>query len=170
MIRLIFIFLLLFSINSLSQGIDSLEVNEDESKQELNFTKSPSEAVYKSLIFPGWGQFYTEDYWKIPIVTGAFTTLIYLAILNHQDYQEFRDLEFSLPEGDLQRLQAKSNKEFYQDQRDQLIFYTVGVYLIAAIDAYVAAHLFDFSVEDDLSIGFTRNSIGINTIYLQISL
>ena len=43
----------------------------------------------------------------------------------------------------------KNRREFYRDNRDMSAFYLLGVYVLATVDAYVGAHLFDFDVSDD---------------------
>ena len=42
----------------------------------------------------------------------------------------------------------KSWREYYRDNRDMSAFYLLGVYILAAVDAYVVAHLFDFDVSE----------------------
>lgn len=133
-------------------------------------TKSPTGAVLRSLALPGWGQFYNEQYWKTPIFVGAVGTLIYFAIDNHNQYLDYKRLEQSLPEDDPRRQIARRNKESFQDNRDQVLFYTIGVYIVSAIDAYVGAHLFDFTVDDDLSLGFGISRVGLPSVMLSLRL
>ncbi|MEN9703579.1 MAG: hypothetical protein RLZZ209_1007, partial [Bacteroidota bacterium] len=35
----------------------------------------PRQATLKSLMIPGWGQLYNRQYWKLPLVAGAFVSL-----------------------------------------------------------------------------------------------
>ena len=44
-------------------------------------------AMLRSAVFPGWGQFYNESYWKIPIVWGVSAWFLYLWIDRDDNYQ-----------------------------------------------------------------------------------
>jgi len=122
--------------------------------------KSPWGAVLRSAIIPGWGQFYTQSYWKIPIIWGLGSWLAYLWIQNNKFYRDNLNLSnyyfqrFNLS----QNYQDKNNalaylsyKNFYQDQRDLVAIYVGLTYLLNLVDAYVDAQLFDFSVSPNIS-------------------
>jgi hypothetical protein len=113
--------------------------------------KSPWGAVARSAVLPGWGQFYNEDFWHIPVIWGFLGWFGYQWYLNNKDYKENRDL-FINTENTL----YKSRRDFYRDQRDQFTIYFVITYLLNLVDAFVGAHLFDFSVEEDYLIKVQR--------------
>lgn len=48
--------------------------------------------------------------------------------------------------------QLKRKKDYFRRWRDMSIFIGVGVYVLAMLDAYVDAHLFDFDISPDLSM------------------
>lgn len=50
--------------------------------------KSPWGAVLRSAIIPGWGQFYTKSYWKIPVIWGVGAWLVYLWLQNNRYYRD----------------------------------------------------------------------------------
>lgn len=129
---------------SYSQEADSLK-NEEVSDTLFQMEKSPWGAVARSALIPGWGQLYNESYWKIPVVAGVFSWLIYNYINNHNNYTEFRDL-YIISGLNNHRI----NREFYRDQRDLFAIYIGLAYFATLVDAYVDAHLFDFSVTEDL--------------------
>jgi hypothetical protein len=104
--------------------------------------KSPTTAVLWSLALPGLGQYYTETYWKIPLFTGGALASAWLIVDNHAKYQD----------ADAAYLAALDGNEAYRDNRDVAGLALVATYLIAAVDAYVGAHLFAFDVGDDLSL------------------
>ncbi|MFC2103546.1 DUF5683 domain-containing protein [Bacteroidota bacterium] len=106
--------------------------------------KSPWGAVARSAIVPGWGQFYNEDYWHIPIVWGLLGWFGYQWILNNDDYRSNRDSFI-----ETEQTIFKTRRDFYRDQRDQFTIYFVITYLMNLVDSFVGAHLFDFSVEED---------------------
>ena len=50
----------------------------------------PAKAAFYAAAFPGLGQVYNKDYWKIPLVYGALGSTIYGAIRNSNDSERFR--------------------------------------------------------------------------------
>lgn len=131
--------------------------------------KSPSGAMLRSALVPGWGQLYNESYWKVPVMFGVFTSLAYVANWYHLKYVDYRgryiqstyDLEQNtiLENDDLFMRTHRFNKtarEFYRDNRDVFIFYLAISYFLNIVDAYVDAHLYGFNV--DSSLGFTPSA------------
>jgi len=113
-------------------------------------TKSPWGAVGRSAILPGWGQFYNESYWKIPVFWGFLGWFGYNYILNNKEYKKYRDLyDESLKDSDYGDPNYKSYRNFYQDQRDEWAVWFLVTYLLNLVDAYVDAHLFDFDVSEN---------------------
>jgi hypothetical protein len=115
--------------------------------------KSPWGAVARSAIIPGWGQYYTEQYWKIPLIVGVSGFLIYGIVSENKQFQQYADdYEASItPENPSGDLTLKSYREYYRDRRDTYAVWMLVTYLIQLADAYVDAHLYDFDVSDDLS-------------------
>ncbi len=117
--------------------------------------KSPTTAVLWSLALPGLGQYYTESYWKIPLFTGGALASAWLIVDNHAKYQDadaayLAALDANGSSAEIaRRLRVR---EAYRDNRDVAGLALVATYLIAAVDAYVGAHLFAFDVGDDLSL------------------
>lgn len=146
--------------------IDSLE-------QALHATKNPTTAVLLSLPLPGLGQYYNEQYWKIPIFTGtcAFTAVLFFK--NNTDFNNNTVLyenAVAIDEDPAVIDRLFRQKEVYRDNRDLAAFVFVTTYLLAAVDAYVGAHLYSFDVGDDLSvnIGPTRSQILAINFRLQL--
>src|SRR5690554_362129 len=138
------------------------------------FKPSPTKAVIYSAIFPGLGQIYNRKYWKLPIVYGGFVGFTYAITWNHGYYRDYlggyQDIMDDNPEtnrwhnmlpygmepesvdeewftGVLQQ-----RKDYYRYYRDLSIIGTVALYLLAIVDAYVDAQLFDFDMSPDLSL------------------
>ncbi len=117
-------------------------------------TKSPMGAVWRSAILPGWGQFYNESYWKVPIVLGISGFLVYGMISEHQNFIDYSDqydasITDDLPSGDLL---LKRYREFYRDNRDTYGWWLLVTYLLQLADAYVDAALFAFDVSPESSL------------------
>jgi len=118
-------------------------------------TKSPTTAILYSMAFPGLGQYYTESYWKIPIFTGGTVAGIVLLLDNHTSYRDADAAYFAaVNAGESAAVTARllRQRESYRDNRDVAGLAIIATYAVAAIDAYVGAHLFDFDVSDDLSM------------------
>jgi len=123
---------------------------------------SPRKATIFSTVLPGLGQAYNKKYWKIPVIYAGFTGLSYLAIINNKDYITYKDAYRQRLDGDESTIDAYVDiysdndlvtlKNFYRRNRDLSIIGISVLYVLNIIDASVDAHLFNFNVNDDLSI------------------
>ncbi len=138
------------------------------------FKPSPKKAVIFSALFPGLGQIYNRKFWKLPIVYGGFVGFTYAITWNngyYRDYlQAYQDIMDDNPETnswhnilpygfDPGNVDVKwftdvlqKRKDYYRYYRDFSIIGTVAWYLLAIVDAYVDAQLFDFNMSPDLSM------------------
>lgn len=121
-------------------------------KSKAVMTKSPSGAIWRSLALPGWGQIYVETYWKAPIFFAAAGTLAYLIIDNHSKYSDYEDRLSKMSKEDPDYKNIKLYRELHRDNRDMSGFFLLGVYILAAVDAYSGAHLYDFEVNSNISL------------------
>lgn len=99
--------------------------------------KSPTGAMIRSLIFPGWGQVYNKKYLKAVLIFGVETGIIANSIYLNQKYKAS---------------QTDLDREFYINNRNLSNWWLVGVLLFSMADAFVDAHLSDFDEGSDLSI------------------
>ncbi len=98
--------------------------------------KSPWGAALRSAMFPGWGQVYTETYWK----AAAF-----LAVDGYFAYKAHRaDLDY-----------RRTHETRYRDLRSKYIWYFGAAYLLTMADAYANAYLFKFDEAIRLTVGPT---------------
>ncbi len=114
---------------------------------------SPTGAVVRSLLLPGWGQLYTGHPIKAAVIAAAFGTGVGVSVYYHLQFQQQQQVieayqEQHQTEAPLSMIQVR---EYYRDRRDEFLIYTAIIYAIAALDAYVDAHLVDFDVSPDLS-------------------
>lgn len=131
------------------KGLESFHFQTDS----LSFTmqKSPSVAMLKSALIPGWGQFYTESYWKIPVIWGFLGYYVYGYIRQNDKYNQFSSLYLeALNNNSSVASNYKLIRNFYRDSRDSFIIYFGIAYLLNILDAYVNAHMFDFDVSTDI--------------------
>lgn len=129
-------------------------------KPKFEMQLSPKKAIIYSLIFPGLGQIYSRSYWKAPLFVGGAATCVYFYIDNNKKYSDAAsqyDAAKNANPNDPYLYIYESKREFYRDNRDQSAFFFVGVYILAAIDAYVDTHLYDFNVDDKLSFNLKQD-------------
>ncbi|MDA3844892.1 MAG: DUF5683 domain-containing protein [Candidatus Kapabacteria bacterium] len=132
--------------------------------------KSPTKALIYSLI-PGMGQVYVESYWKAPFFAGAAGFLVYNIVHYNRLFEETKlvILDLERDGADISDITAaKNTREFHRDNRDQSAFWLMAVYAISAIDAYVGAHLYDFNVDDNLSLNYYPDQMRGTVVSLSI--
>lgn len=137
------------SISTYAQtDVDSVDIVE-QTDSTFNMIKSPWGAIGRSAIIPGWGQFYTESYWKIPVVWGVLGWFTYLYVENNKLYKEYRDLYSESLDDGLGDSYYRRARDSYRNERDKYALVLGLSYLLNLIDAYVDAHLFDFDVTEN---------------------
>lgn len=120
-----------------------------------------SRALLLSLL-PGGGQIYNGQAWKVPIIYGAFAGMgyfihynytrmtmfkeEYLYRIEHNDTPDLADYA-SYPTSNIYSLYNSYNRDF-----QLMVIITVGIYALNLIDAYVFGHLYDFQIDDNLSM------------------
>ena len=139
----------------------------------------PRVAVWLSLLVPGGGQIYNRKLWKLPIVYGGYVGRVYALTWNQSTYMDYqrayvdimdnddntRSYEDFLPPHyeidtsmkDWLKDVFKQRKNKYRRYRDLSIFAFAGMYVVAAIDAYVDAELSHFDISPDLSMRVEPN-------------
>ncbi len=146
-VSLLLVFIIVCNIHSQTEP-DTLSPVQNEDS-EFVMEKSPWGAVLRSALVPGFGQYYNESYWKIPVFLGFFGYYLSGWIRNNDNYITYRDLYTqSLIEGN-ENTRYQRLRDFYVDQRDKFAIYIGITYFLNLVDAYVDAHLFDFNVEED---------------------
>ena len=142
-------------------GLSIIDAYLGTTMKNTNFEHSPVKAAYRSVILPGWGQAYNQQYWKIPVVyagLGAAGFGIYYTYNQYNTYTQEYLTRIRPNYGD-----ADPNLDFL-DATDLLVYrqrwrryFEISIisasawYLIVILDATIQAHLFDFDVSDDLS-------------------
>ena len=128
----------------------------------------PAKAAFYAAAFPGLGQIYNKDYWKIPLVYGALGSTVYGAVLNASESERFRTAfklrtagrldEFSTQDEDTGVITNILSDDALIDAQDQLrirrdlfILLSVGAYVLQIIEANVDAHLSQYDVDDNLT-------------------
>jgi hypothetical protein len=55
-------------------------------------THSPSLAVKRSAMIPGWGQLYNREWWKVPLIYGGLGSLGYFIVHNQVMYKRYLEV------------------------------------------------------------------------------
>jgi hypothetical protein len=122
---------------------------------------SPRKATIYSAVLPGLGQAYNQKYWKIPVVYAVIGGCLTAALINNKDYGVSKK-ELLFRKHNSRRLNSNYlNFEDYQllelsnysrKWRDNMFIFTGIAYMLNMVDANVDAHLFNFNVDDKLSM------------------
>ena len=164
-----------------------LTLDEDRKEKE----HSPTRAGIYSAVVPGLGQVYNKKYWKIPIIYAAGGYLLYETLQLNSQYRTFtcayekalKDEDFTTCSDtyDWGQFQVSNDptstlrkqKDNFRRDRDMFILYTSLVYVLNMVDAVVDANLWEFDINDDLSLKSTPNMYFAHNNYIfggQISL
>ncbi|MHA8086312.1 DUF5683 domain-containing protein [Aquirufa sp. Wall-65K1] len=151
-----------------------LKLDSVKTSQVLPYKIIPRQATIKSLMIPGWGQLYNRQYWKLPLVAGAFITLGIIANYNNVRYEKYRAYYYiasphpddptyvppatvAVPyeDGlvrDLDVNQLKRLNDGFRRNRDYTYIGMVLAWALNVVDANVSAHLKTFDVSDDIAL------------------
>ena len=128
--------------------------------------KSPRKAAILSIV-PGAGQVYTKKYWKIPIIYSALIASGYYINDNNSEYKEYRDTYLNRMDGQSDNLNYTNSelitlKDYYKRNREISIMLFSLTYILNIIDASVNAHLSEYEVNEDISLGLRPITIQDN--------
>lgn len=117
-------------------------------------TVSPTAAVLMTPVFPGWGQMAADNGWRAVAVFAYDMFVMSRAVMNERkalrSRRRLEPLEAALFNDyyhDPANSQTVYVKEHYELMRDNY-WYAGGALLIAALDAYVGAHLQNFDRDE----------------------
>jgi len=119
--------------------------------EQVPLKKSPTGAMLRSFVIPGWGQLYTENYVKalgFAVIEGS---LIYSASHQHDQMKRF------------EKAGIFASEKFYRNSRNKLLWWLAGTVLLSVGDAYVDAHLYGLDVSPDISM--SNGTVGITVSY-----
>jgi hypothetical protein len=105
---------------------------------------SPTGAVLGTPLFPGWGQLYSDNFWKAGLAFG--TEMYFWTNILNRDRQAVRARDFAntFPVDDPNYTRYNAIAEESWEQMRDFAWWSGGVLLIIALDAYVGAHLYNF--------------------------
>lgn len=135
---------------------------------------NPQRSALLSAVFPGLGQIYNKQYWKAPIVMTGVVLFGHFINYNNQLYHAFRNatiLEVNGLDNPYENVIGGStalstNRDDFRRNRDYLMILGTAFYLLQIVDAHVSAHLEEFNVNEELSVGI-RPSIQSSPVFSQ---
>jgi len=157
----LFIILILSNEYSYSQELSARKKRKIEL---MSDPLAPSKAAFYSAVFPGLGQVYSGNAWKVPLVYAAIGSAVYGYVYNKKEYNKYRGIYKSRIAGfkddeyiDLipQNDKLLKGMDFHKRYRDMSFIFIIGTYMLNILEANVSTHLMQFNVNDDLS--FTPN-------------
>jgi len=98
--------------------------------------KSPTGAMLRSTLVPGWGQWYADQRLRALAAFGGVSGLAGSAVYYNQMLVKSR---------------TQAERDFYLNYRSQMVWWCGAVYLLNVLDAYVDAHLWHFETGPELS-------------------
>ena len=143
--------------------------------------KSPKKAGIYSAIIPGVGQVYTKKYWTIPIIYTGLITSAYYIKENHNLYSLYKKTYLDREKGqnndsftDIYNNNELVNlTEQHKRNRDISVLLFSLTYILNIIDASVHAHLFNYDVNENISLNIIptyRSENHIEGVTLSIKL
>ncbi|MBN2380963.1 TM2 domain-containing protein [candidate division WOR-3 bacterium] len=121
--------------------------------------KSVGAAMLLSTFIPGGGQFYTGHYIKGLLITWGEITLGYFT------WQEHVKLQNALKGADLSDSLVVKEIDSFRTRRNSFAFFTGAVIVYAVADAYVDAHMYGFAEAQRLTVGPSRERLGLEISY-----
>jgi hypothetical protein len=124
-------------------------------------------ATTLAMVFPGAGQVYNKQYWKLPIVVGGFSILGYVVNWNNRSYQRFLTAYNYREDGKDETVDEFVGTAYGPDDmlryanssrrnRDLSIIFLGLFYIVQVVDAHASAHMKTYDVSDDLTrVSFT---------------
>ena len=187
---LLFFFIALSTHHSVAQKLllsDSSIVRSDAIETFTTVsTLDPNKASLYAAVFPGLGQIYNRQYWKLPIVYGGLMLFGHYINNRHVLYNAFRNAYLAETDGNESTVNPfgerfgsastlERNAEQLRRDRDYLMLLGTLYYLLSIVDAHIAAHLSEFDVNDDLSFEvrpsmhmgnrYTAQNIGVSLVF-----
>jgi hypothetical protein len=157
---------MLFNIQSQLSNTSNVT---DTSDFEKRLIQTPTKALFKSMLIPGWGQFGNKKPLKALIFAGMDAWMILSAIHHGKKANDLFNQFESTDDSDL-RNQYYSMYLSRKDQRNKFTWFAVIISFFSMFDAYVDAHLSGYPELENNVEGVTMDIIPDNSNGAQIQL
>ncbi len=113
--------------------------------------------MLRSLVMPGWGQFYNDKPVKGLLYGSLELGLLGLIFYENSKAEHARDMyqETGL-------VSWQNSYDTHSSLRRDFIWYTAGAWVVGLLDAYVDAYLFSFEAENtgfEGDVGYTMGAV-----------
>ena len=114
-----------------------------------------------SAACPGLGQIYNKKYWKTPIIIAGIGGAIYAYNYYDNKFQNYKNAYIIRTDGDEATIDEYLNyseanlitlQDYHRNKKDLSIIIGAFIYILNIVDASVDAHLFEYNINDNLSI------------------
>ena len=114
-------------------------------------------ATLYSILVPGLGQIYNNEWWKLPIYLGGMGFAFHMYLDNKVNFERFSNIVDEIAvnpdyDGPVTASQAQYYMKLYRRWRDYSLLAIFGVYLLQVIDANVFAYMHNFEVDENLAV------------------
>ncbi|HRS53597.1 MAG TPA: DUF5683 domain-containing protein [Bacteroidales bacterium] len=132
---------------------------------------SPKKAAWMSAVLPGLGQAYNKKYWKIPIIWAGTGAISFSVAYNRNKYVTYRNAYKLRIDNDTTTIDKfpffstnylQTLKNYYRRNLELSIICAAALYTLNIIDATVDAYLYDFNINDDISVALTPTTMFYN--------
>ncbi len=134
--------------------------NPSDKKNWFSSWSRPKKASVMSAVLPGLGQIYNKKIWKVPIIYGVGSWLMFNIFKQNEQYHYYKTELITVINGGInkdglsaQQLTLLKNQS--KKWRDLSIGGLALVYVLNILDANVDAHLREFDISDNLSLHFS---------------
>lgn len=145
--------------------------------------KRANKTALLSAIIPGLGQIYNKKYWKVPVIYGGTTALIYFISENNKEYKKYKEAILYRSDSDTTTVDVfprytnedlSVRKNYYRRNRDFCYIFAGLLYTLNILDAYVDSQLMNFDISDNLSLHswgtINYSQYGLPVVSLQLVL
>ncbi len=152
--------LLLFPFAATAQNKENKKEPVKKEKKAKKKEHSAKKATRLAII-PGAGQIYNKKYWKVPIVYAGFGAIGYFAFSNRNYYKTYGEAytcKVTNPDCTNELAQKYSEqdlitlRDYYRRNMELSFIIMGGWYVLQMLDAMVDATLYNWEVDDELSI------------------
>ncbi len=118
-------------------------------EQEVDTTRanaSPRRAMMRSIVFPGWGQWYNRKKFKSIVIFSGEIGLATGVIVQHVRFKDST---------------VPGERAFFLDDRNKMMWWLGGFIIYSALDAFVDSYLNDFDVDMGVSQQLHSNDASV---------
>lgn len=143
-------------------GLIALFSTRASAQNSVVFRPIPKNAAIYSAVIPGLGQAYNRKYWKVPLVYAAMGTSLYFLIQNQHQFKRYVNAYKAVVDEDSTTVDEFQGRysgdqimpvlEYYRKNRDLSAILLGLSYALNIVDAFVDAHLYEFKIDDNISL------------------